>query len=306
FTNSETGWEVPVLKVLLTNLYYLSLEFQRVNQGKENANECLEDASRIILRFFTTCLSDKSGIRLSKRKGLLLTMNFLFSIYFKLNNLRLCNNIIRAFQLQSEISLLDYPKSEQILFRYLYGKILLNQHNYKEAEVHLEYAYRHCNKSSMKNKREILIYLLVIKVMHGVKPTDQLLLKYNLSIHFFKLIKAIFEGNVQLFEEAIAENIQFYIKKEIYLLIQMQMKDILYRNLFKKIYIVISKSTNMEYRLPIKSIVFILRQLNIPAADLDSIECKIATMINNGFIRGYISHEKSMVVLSKKNSFPSI
>ena len=35
-------------------------------------------------------------------------------------------------------------------------------------------------------------------------------------------------------------------------------------------------------------------------------ECLVANMIYKGFIRGYISHEKQMVVLAKADAFPRL
>lgn len=40
--------------------------------------------------------------------------------------------------------------------------------------------------------------------------------------------------------------------------------------------------------------------------DVDEAECYVANMIYKGFIRGYISHEKQMVVLAATNSFPRV
>lgn len=39
---------------------------------------------------------------------------------------------------------------------------------------------------------------------------------------------------------------------------------------------------------------------------LDEAECITAAMIFRGFVRGYISHEKRMVVLAAKDPFPSL
>jgi hypothetical protein len=39
---------------------------------------------------------------------------------------------------------------------------------------------------------------------------------------------------------------------------------------------------------------------------LDEAECITAAMIFHGFVRGYISHEKRMVVLAAKDPFPSL
>ena len=40
--------------------------------------------------------------------------------------------------------------------------------------------------------------------------------------------------------------------------------------------------------------------------DQEEAECLVANMIYKGFIKGYISHEKQMVVLSVNNAFPRL
>lgn len=39
--------------------------------------------------------------------------------------------------------------------------------------------------------------------------------------------------------------------------------------------------------------------------DLDEIECIIGTLIYQGKVKGYISHQKRMLVLAKTGSFPT-
>lgn len=40
--------------------------------------------------------------------------------------------------------------------------------------------------------------------------------------------------------------------------------------------------------------------------DVEEAECYVANLIYKGFIRGYISHEKQMVVLAANNTFPKV
>ena len=40
--------------------------------------------------------------------------------------------------------------------------------------------------------------------------------------------------------------------------------------------------------------------------DIDEVECIIANLIFNGYIKGYISHEKKKIVFSKENQFTSL
>ena len=41
-----------------------------------------------------------------------------------------------------------------------------------------------------------------------------------------------------------------------------------------------------------------------PQLDLDELECLLANQIYLGFIKGYISHEKRLMVLAKDRPFP--
>ena len=38
--------------------------------------------------------------------------------------------------------------------------------------------------------------------------------------------------------------------------------------------------------------------------DLDEVECLLANLIHIGLVRGYISHESRLMVLSKQGAFP--
>ena len=43
--------------------------------------------------------------------------------------------------------------------------------------------------------------------------------------------------------------------------------------------------------------------VNVP---VEEAECYVANMIYRGYMRGYISHEKQMVVLAATNAFPKV
>jgi hypothetical protein len=42
------------------------------------------------------------------------------------------------------------------------------------------------------------------------------------------------------------------------------------------------------------------------AVEAEEAECLVANMIYKGYMKGYISHEKQMVVLSNKDAFPRV
>ena len=41
-----------------------------------------------------------------------------------------------------------------------------------------------------------------------------------------------------------------------------------------------------------------------PDLDMDELECILANLISLGYVRGYISHERALLVLSKESAFP--
>ena len=65
------------------------------------------------------------------------------------------------------------------------------------------------------------------------------------------------------------------------------------------------RAVNHPTRLPISSVHKALQMSGIDVA-VEEAECIIANMIYRGYVKGYISHEKQMVVLAAKDPFPSL
>ena len=47
-------------------------------------------------------------------------------------------------------------------------------------------------------------------------------------------------------------------------------------------------------------------QLAGMGVEVEEVECYLANMIYKGLVRGYISHERQMVVLASKDAFPRL
>lgn len=75
-------------------------------------------------------------------------------------------------------------------------------------------------------------------------------------------------------------------------------KVICYRNLFKRVALILESS-----QLSIKTFFKALKLLGV-LMEATEIECILANMIYKGYIRGYIAHEKGVLVLSKRDPFP--
>jgi hypothetical protein len=76
-------------------------------------------------------------------------------------------------------------------------------------------------------------------------------------------------------------------------------KMICYRNLFKRVYRIVGKE-----QIKLEYIAKSFKWLGLDI-DLDEVECILANLIFKQYIRGYLSHAKRVLVLSKKEPFPT-
>ena len=90
-----------------------------------------------------------------------------------------------------------------------------------------------------------------------------------------------------------------FIGKGTYLLLE-KVKALVYRNLFKKVYLVLNKRDKIKLDVFQSALSWMGVEMG-----LDEIECVLANLIFKSFIKGYLSHQHRTLVLSKKSDpFP--
>ena len=107
-------------------------------------------------------------------------------------------------------------------------------------------------------------------------------------------------GNLLKLNESLEQNEKFFIKCGIYLILE-KLKIITYRNLFKKVTILMK-----THQIPIEAFLVALRMMKVEDVDADETQCIIANLIYEGKIKGYISHQHQKLVVSKQNAFPAL
>uniref|UniRef100_A0A8C8GDC2 PCI domain-containing protein 2 n=1 Tax=Oncorhynchus tshawytscha TaxID=74940 RepID=A0A8C8GDC2_ONCTS len=243
----------------------------------------------------TVIVYSRAGIDDSKKWGMLFLINQLFKIYFKINKLHLCKPLIRAIDSSNLKD--DYSMAQRVTYKYYVGRKAMFDSDYKPAEEYLSFSFQHCHRSSQRNKRMILIYLLPVKMLLGHMPNHQLLRKYDL-MQFADVTKAVSEGNLLLLNEALAKHETFFIRCGIFLILE-KLKIITYRNLFKKVYQLLK-----THQLPLDAFLVALKMMQVEEVDIDEVQCILANLICEGHIKGYISHQHQKLVVSKANPFP--
>lgn len=131
----------------------------------------------------------------------------------------------------------------------------------------------------------------------GIMPSQHISDIYKLN-EFVELGKATIQGNIGVFDQILSNYQASFVRLGVYLVLE-QVKMIAYRNLFLKVY----KLTN-NTRLNLHIIHNILVQTMNQDIDLDEIECVLSNLIYQNKIKGYISHEKRYLIISKTDPFP--
>ncbi|XP_055083280.1 PCI domain-containing protein 2 isoform X1 [Periophthalmus magnuspinnatus] len=299
-SHKEENWALPLMFAVTLDLriFANNAEQQLQRKGKGQPGEMLEKAAEQLMSCFRVCASDnRAGIDDSKKWGMMFLSNQLFKIYFKINKLPLCKPLIRA--IDSSNLRTEFSPAQTVTYKYYVGRKAMFDSDFKPAEEYLSYSFDHCHRSSQKNKRMILIYLLPVKMLLGHMPTLQLLRKYDL-MQFSDVTKGVREGNLLLLNEALSKHETFFIRCGIFLILE-KLKIITYRNLFKKVYLLLQ-----THQLPLEAFLIALRMMKVEGVDLDEVQCILANLIYMGHIKGYISHQHQKLVVSKQNPFPAL
>lgn len=263
-------------------------------------NDNLRDCERLLKLAFTFCVTDRKSIRdqESKKSGFLHIVVVLFKTYFQLNTLRLCKNIIKSITRPGFVGEEDcFAKSDLVTYKYYVGRLYMFEDNYAEAEAALSWSLRHCHARNPANKVRVLNYLVPVKLARGRLPTPALLRRYGLA-HFEGLVGALRRGDLRGFNRALDAHQALFIAHGTYLILE-KLKVLVYRNLFKKIHLLLGK-----HQIQLAYFARALRWLEVPM-EMDEIECVLANLIYKGFLKGYISHTSKVLVLSKKgDAFP--
>lgn len=272
-SQKDENWALPIMYRVCLDLRLIatSADLQLAKKGKGKPGETLEKAADLLMGCFRVCASDnRSSQEDSKRWGMLNLVNQLFKIYFKINKLHLCKPLTRAIDssnLKNHFSI-----SQLVTYRYYVGRKAMFESDFKSAEDYLSYAFKNCSSQSVRNKRLTLIYLIPVKMLLGQMPKIELLQKYDL-MQFSDVSKAVVEGNLLKLNESLTLNESFFIKCGIYLILE-KLKIITYRNLFKKVYLLMK-----THQIPIEAFLVALKFMKVEDIDLDEVHCILANLI---------------------------
>ncbi|KAJ8514861.1 hypothetical protein ONZ45_g7641 [Pleurotus djamor] len=308
YFSANTGWTLPALFSILRDLRDLAANADTYAKCNNQPALCLEETARAIVPAFTNCIGDRvSPPSESRRWGVYYVVGLIFKSYFRVKRISLTKNILRALEANTDVPPLSaFPKSHQVTYRYYLGMIhFLNEQYPKvssiEAEQELTMAFYQCHLMAQTNQERILTYLLPLRILRGHLPTDELLNRFPaLKELYTPFISSIRAGDVMAFDTALDHWEHRLLELNLWLTLE-RARELCIRCLFRRVWVVAEKGS----RVPISMFHSSLKVSGVDVS-LEEAECYVANMIYKGYMRGYISHEKQMVVLANVNAFPRV
>ena len=189
-SSTKGNWLIPGIHTVCRNTHRtaaLADEYVNRNAGTRNDHKRLQSAVTLLQASYSKTLNDRVELRPneplseegSKKVGVLYIVNQLFSMYFQLNTLRLCKNLLKPVESRSIHE--SGTMGEMVTYRYYVGRLNMFEDQYELAEQNFDYALKHCHKSSVANKKRILNYLIPVKLLRGRLPTNKREYPYSTS-----------------------------------------------------------------------------------------------------------------------------
>ncbi|KAK3282451.1 hypothetical protein CYMTET_9813 [Cymbomonas tetramitiformis] len=305
YKQAASAWVCGPLFTLIWNMRVVAAMADKHTQLKRNPNERpdkLKDVGNKLMKVFRDTLQG-AGNR-EKKRATLYVVTQLFKIYFSLNTLQLCKNLIKAVESPQVIPFENFPVSHRVTYKFYVGSLSLFNEEFQRAEQELSYALQHCHKASVANKRLILQYLVPVKLLLGSLPRAGLLEQHQLP-EYVPVVQAMRTGNVRLLDEALETHQEAFFRTGTYLVLE-RLRPSVHRTLFKKISL-INKELNptKAHQLPLELLQVGLKCVGVEI-DIEEVECILANLIHRKYVKGYISHTKKIAVLSKADAFPKL
>lgn len=304
FREDMGSWLVEPMHSVVHNLYVLADMADRELQG-ENKKECkLVDCGDQLRKCFSVSLQAPNN-KEKKLAGLDI-VNVSIKIYFKLNTLRLCKNLIRTVESKQFPPFDVFPVSQKVTYKFYLGRLAVFDEKYEEAQEALTYALKHCHVACEKNKSLILKYLIPVGLLLGRLPSPLLVQKYQRILGpYVPLAESLRSGNIGMFYDTMKSQRNVLVKDGTYLLLE-KLQASVYRRLLRKVWIIhAQQEPDKAAQIPLSMFETALKVAGMDI-DMDEIECIAANLISRKYVKGYISHKLKVMVVHKTQPFPDL
>lgn len=318
---SPGRWAIPVLVSLLRDLRWTAKcaddAAHAVARDARRTNPHMEECARTLNRGFSACVADRyPSMAQSKKWGTYAMVNLVFRTYFQLHSISLCKNILRALGAGDLPPLEAFPKAHVVTFRYYVGRLALLEEDYGRVRARdLPRRKRSCRRRSRSRRarapptsstsrdshRRILVYLIPIRLLQGQQLAPAWLAEFpRVAQLYAPFLRACQRGDVRAYDEALRDSAveRALVHLGVYLAME-RARDVCVTRLLRRVWALSGRGTRQR----LAPMAAALQWLGA-ADDADGAEWLVATQMARGRVKGYIAHERQMLVLSASEPFP--
>jgi hypothetical protein len=165
---TNSNWIIPVVIKSSNDLKEIATLADENN--KDMNFKLLRESLSALLKGFNLVTKEKSSVKTpaSKKLAIFGIANVLFKIYFKMNTLQLCGQLIRVIEMKGPDSIMEnlhlFPVCDVVMYKYYIGRLKMFEDRYEESRECLRFALHYTPKEQMKNCQRILISLVPVEV----------------------------------------------------------------------------------------------------------------------------------------------
>lgn len=320
-----SGWLTPNMPLVARKLVRLSKVL-----GDDQRLRCAE----LLRRTFQIVLADRGGSGPpsafgaqqdgataddgSKRTIAFKVAILLFRLYFWSRNMVMVNTIARNI-VSAGVKFGDAKyatRADRVAYRYYLGRYYLSELGFRRARAHLLYAWQNCRKqaSTARQARSILVYLIVAGLPMGIFPSIDMLQYTGMAEVFAPLTQAARLGDWRTYHAHVDRHRDLFDRYEVSLILEQRLDLLLYRSIVRRSFMVhrdIVGPQNGPPNMPIERVHrAVLLATGFPAEqddgrhapwDLLDTELLLVSLIDAGLMRGYLVHDRKLLVLDGRD-----
>lgn len=255
-----------------------------------------------------------------KKQLILFIVNKLNRVYFTIGSPLLCANIFANVNLL-ELKFSQYPRAQQVEYRYILGRYYVAKDQLYRAYYHLSWSFKNMLRGSDQNLMKVLRYLIPVSLLIGKLPSRAVLQRFpELDSMYAPLAYHLQKGNHFAFQQHLFEHQSYFQSRGLLILLAQRSRILLFRNLFAQVFSIGDNNRLLYAHLQValqRSIrsseeqtrtfgnQFMFQILN-ETVDLAFVQNVCSSLIENDMIRGNVIASARLVVLSKTNAFPDV
>lgn len=338
FTNKSYGFTltpliqdtIDIIKPMATQLDLQLLYVEKYRRPR------LVFLASLLLKIFNNIRSQLGAndhIETAKKSIMLFIGVRLCQTYFQLLNPLLCRNVFSNMN-NANLKMIDFPKSQQVQYRYYLGKFYMAKYHFVDAYQHFHWCLLNTPSNYMvdnSNVTQILRHLIPLGIIIGKKPNMN-----NIRTTFYSsrarcpkfldilegICAAVQLGDFNRFTRVInkADHYQVLKKYQLLLLFAEKAPILILRNLVRRVWNIQGCSAKLDYdsiRLaltvslagrPLSAINCFGECQESQREDIDdfAVENCLVTLIDQNLLKGKLFPRLRVVSLSKTGVFPPI